>query len=672
MSYTFDVYSGTYITRTISPISDSLSTSGCCWIYPGSLAFTQKPVGVGNDSATPSDMIEVDLTASGELQVIAMRGGWTAWGISSAGSITVSNWHHIGWSIDSGGGVLVYVNGTEYNSQSGSLTSQTNVYNRTVVGGSIVPGGPGTGFIGRVAEFAVWNAILAANDFKGLSYGKSPLDVVRGNLKFYQPLIRNYNEYMNSTSWTEAGDPLPSVSEHCRYIPKWWHSWQVAPTAGGISVTPDPATVATSRANPTYNAQNAILSAVGSFNIDTAKTSGQTQTITGVGFQPKVIILWASGGIATGDSITGGHVNSLVGAATSSTNRFCCTAVVLDNVNPTDATCFQSLSSLIAMYTNTSTLDGQADLNSMTSDGFVLDIDDQFANAYRINYLALGGAALTNASVGRMVYPIATGYSNMTGIGFNPDAIIIADPGQLNIQGRVGLGLATGPSNQGYIEAWQLDNLSFLNTCSTYSYNGEVLSHVAAERFSFTEFLPDGFKLNALEVYDPLYFYYIALKGGSYLVGETNTRTDTNTITCTTGFRPSAILMMSPAYTMSTQNAWDSGVGAMSIGAATSASSRAASGYYYKNAYNPTSTARGNYNTAMYAHIGDDVLVGLMDINTITDTGFTCIMDDTDPSACWVSYLAIGNPIGNANEPEYYPGTTGTSWNVVKWETDAG
>lgn len=59
-----------------------------------------------------------------------------------------------------------------------------------------------------------------------------------------------------------------------------------------------------------------------------------------------------------------------------------------------------------------------------------------------------------------------------------------------------------------------------------------------------------------------------------------------------------------------------------------------------------TETATGNYDSAVYINIADDAAVGLMDLKSIESDGFTCVMDDTDPSACWVTYLAFGSDEG--------------------------
>ena len=67
----------------------------------------------------------------------------------------------------------------------------------------------------------------------------------------------------------------------------------------------------------------AYSSYVGSFNIDTTKTVGQTQAITGLGFQPKVVLFWWSGSTATGDAVAGGNINIGFGAMIDATHRFC-------------------------------------------------------------------------------------------------------------------------------------------------------------------------------------------------------------------------------------------------------------------------------------------------------------------------------------------------------------
>ena len=86
----------------------------------------------------------------------------------------------------------------------------------------------------------------------------------------------------------------------------------------------------------------------------------------------------------------------------------------------------QSNTECLRCYTDAATLDGIADFKSMDADGFTLTIDDQFAQDYRICYLALGGDDLTNVFIGNKAFPEATGNYDVTGVGFQPDAVLMA------------------------------------------------------------------------------------------------------------------------------------------------------------------------------------------------------------------------------------------------------
>ncbi len=55
-------------------------------------------------------------------------------------------------------------------------------------------------------------------------------------------------------------------------------------------------------------------------------------------------------------------------------------------------------------------------------------------------------------------------------------------------------------------------------------------------------------------------------------------------------------------------------------------------------------TARAVEHDEVYANIAtDDTIEGLLDIKSIDSDGFTCVMDDPDPSAAFVPYMAFGD-----------------------------
>jgi len=242
---------------------------------------------------------------------------------------------------------------------------------------------------------------------------------------------------------------------------------------------------------------------VGSFNIDTAKTVGQTQAITDVGFQPKIVLFWWGGSTGTGDTVAGGTYNLGFGAAISSTSRFCINGISEDAQAESDTG--RSLTDTCCMlaFTDTGTLDGKADFSSMDAGGFTLVIDDQFTQAYRISYLALGGTDLTNVKIGQTSFDADAGPYGITGVGFQPDAIIaVAELGTYSITGTSFLyfmyGMATGASNQGAVMAVAGDNQATSVTAG-YGYNAEFLSYPSSSRHAFVSMDADGFTLANLE-----------------------------------------------------------------------------------------------------------------------------------------------------------------------------
>ena len=385
---------------------------------------------------------------------------------------------------------------------------------------------------------------------------------------------------------------------------------------------------------------------VGSFNIDTSKGATETQAITGVGFQPKIVLFWWGGSVANSDTVAGGTYNIGFGAAISSSSRFCVMGISEDAQATSDAARSQNNTEAIRCYTDAATLDGIMDSSSMDADGFTLVVDNQFTQAYRISYLALGGTDLTNVYIGNAQTPVSTGEYSITGVGFQPDALITAcsyftGASAAGATLYTSFGMATGSSNQGVIYGYVQDNQATSNTAG-YGYDGECLSGGTTYLNSFVSLDADGFTLNNLQGTTVACFHYICLKGGQYSVGDLTTRTDGNDIAEVIGFQPVAILFKSANRTLSTQDVRTDHL-SMSIGAGTSTTNRACAAVWDEDGVTTTETAYANYDSAVYAKIAsDDTIDGLMDIKSIDADGFTCVMDDADPSACWATYLAIG------------------------------
>ncbi len=392
------------------------------------------------------------------------------------------------------------------------------------------------------------------------------------------------------------------------------------------------------------------LTHVGSFNIDTSKTVGQTQSITGVGFQPKIVLFWWGGSTATGDSVSGGTHNLGMGAATSSTRRYCVDSISEDAQASSVTGKKHVNTQCIVLYTDRATIDGSLDFATFDADGFTLTVDDQFTRAYRISYLALGGDDLTNVYLGSKSAPTVTGNYEVTGVGFHPDALITftcginGDSGASN-NAVFSVGMATASDHQGAAHAYSETAATTSNT-EGYGYNGEITSLITTGfRDTFVSFGDDGFTLNHLAGASARTFFFIALKGGQYSVGDIATLTDGSDISETIGFQPAALLFASANRALSTQ-ATATAHARLSIGAATSTSERACAAISDEDNLADTETAFSNSDSLVYQQIVDDAQVGGMDLKSIDASGFTCVMDDPDPSGCWVTYLAIGPAAG--------------------------
>src|SRR3990172_4938301 len=167
----------------------------------------------------------------------------------------------------------------------------------------------------------------------------------------------------------------------------------------------------------------ALSSFVGSFSTGTPLIT-QTVVVTGVGFQPKVVIFWHSGRSESTDAIGRATTKRGFAIATSTTNRRALSSVSVDA--SADSTTSHAHSDVACIISNTgASIDGSLDLQSFDSDGFTLVCDSATWPAdRRIHFLALGGTTLTNANLVSFQEPAATGTQDITGFGFNPTAVL--------------------------------------------------------------------------------------------------------------------------------------------------------------------------------------------------------------------------------------------------------
>ena len=184
----------------------------------------------------------------------------------------------------------------------------------------------------------------------------------------------------------------------------------------------------------------------GVFAINTATGN---QAITGLGFTPKLVMfqtvpslindlspaneLDMSFGAMDGASQFYIGQNARYGTVTSLNNRFASNNHCIFAANAAGLT--------TPLY--------RANRVSLDADGFTVNVNTAPASGYRVGYHAIGGTDLTNVKIGNFASLGSTGNQSITGLGFQPDAIIfgtartaLAEANSTAI--HWGLGMASG------------------------------------------------------------------------------------------------------------------------------------------------------------------------------------------------------------------------------------
>lgn len=306
---------------------------------------------------------------------------------------------------------------------------------------------------------------------------------------------------------------------------------------------------------------------VGSF---TKNSGAGTQSITGLGFRPSVIILFGTRNSGTGFAT---HEKGSIHFFSSQSSNTAAGFYTLgsDNVSTTD---FEggvgSAASLFFLDFGvyTTVID--------TSDGFDLSWpSDPASGTDTINYMALGGDDILANVVAVSSGPESLGNYDVTGFGFEPNMLIVGgindapDPGS---PGNLGVAISSSKrwafSRSGQAGATMTGSVNSMRTQRTDhclytlrvggTLNGSI---------DFVQFLSDGVRLNCTNAYDTAtndYLYYLGLRiSGPFDVGTsakpTGAAPQTQTVSGL-GFDPKAIALLSFGIAATTTITSDSDV----------------------------------------------------------------------------------------------------------------
>jgi hypothetical protein len=255
---------------------------------------------------------------------------------------------------------------------------------------------------------------------------------------------------------------------------------------------------------------------VGTF--DTGTGTGDV-AVTGVGFQPQVVIMTMqeNGNGADGKMMA-------LGVMGDDGNEWSIDGSQDNGVGNADTGGDLNTANVLVLRLDNGNLDGVASFSSMDSDGFTVNISNAFGATRWVGFIALRN--LVDYAIGTTTTGGATGDKSVTGLGFQPDSYILAMDNSANTSLTISLGFSDG-TNQGSVG---------------YTANHNSSSHKGAERIETDEVLNyqewggtvvqanhksmdvGGFTItwtttapNSADVIG-----YLALQGGDFYVGATN------------------------------------------------------------------------------------------------------------------------------------------------------
>jgi hypothetical protein len=403
-------------------------------------------------------------------------------------------------------------------------------------------------------------------------------------------------------------------------------------------------------------------------------------TVSGLSFQPKALRCYWNGEGSTVDAVAEtGNMHRGVGFATSTSNRRAIGTFSQDT--PTTSNC----GSVAADDCVVGTTDGAAgrgaelDINSFTSDGFTLIVDDQIANDLTVFWEAWGGSDITVAVCGDIAEPATAVATDYTVTGFTSgatDQVVMLAGCQstaavntaFSEASTLSVGFASGTADADNITVvgQSDDGVGTMDTdgaCYTGECHGMITPGgdvVKDARAKLTAFGTNLFTLTWAErAITNRRSAFLAIKGGSWKAGSYTIAGDTLNATATVGSLAFAPIGLSLIGRMTAVQASDvtTAQDRIGLGTGSSTSSRRSMGVLDEDA---TLVAEVNY-AIQYDQVlsfpsTTGTLQAAYDIDLMDATSFRIIVDVAGGVASeWQGYLTFGSAPVTAVPPPLLP-----------------
>ncbi|MDZ4185547.1 MAG: CxxxxCH/CxxCH domain-containing protein, partial [Desulfuromonadales bacterium] len=415
----------------------------------------------------------------------------------------------------------------------------------------------------------------------------------------------------------------------------------------------------------------------------TKRTTTGTTAVTGVGFQPTAIIFYwtkqtTSNGTFAANISSGQGFAAFNGAAIT---QAATVVQVSDAVTtPSDANDYHANNAAIislAITANITAIESRAVVQSFDADGFTMNWTITTAgSADIIHYVAIGGSDITNANVGTTSMFAATGNSSVTGVGFQPDAVLLlasnrstainTNPASRRPGLNSGFMVGGASPSQGSI-GWGMRDAQTAATHGSVFSASRALNIMRGNAIdvaaTYVSMNADGFTMNASVAGGATNVSWLALKGGVYKVG-TFAQPTAGTPPFTTaytgvGFEPTGLLLASTNSnaTDNTVNTANPGA-SFAFGAASSATARG-SVWAHQTGFNPNDSNMNNDATKVLRLAQSTATnSAVADFSTFDLDGFTLNWTTrADTTARRILYFAMGSSevttttLGNGTDP---------------------
>lgn len=248
---------------------------------------------------------------------------------------------------------------------------------------------------------------------------------------------------------------------------------------------------------------------VGKFDVP-ANTSSFNQSITGVGFQPKALMVM-TGPENTTDALTDLSAQ-LIGFATKSSDHVCMVNNLYTDGMSQAWTRLNGSRRFIQLINQNGSPYTNADFGSMDADGFTLKwTGGASITAWRIGYIALGGTIKYDLRV--LAQRTTVGSQGVTGLPFSPSGMFMAginhpyveNTSRADVRWTLGAASSMGPSE--ISDSWYEPNdntssslpIAVHSTSKAYAVIGNSAGETTSEA-DLSSFNSDGYTLNWTKV----------------------------------------------------------------------------------------------------------------------------------------------------------------------------